>query len=325
MITKDFISRAPKTDLHVHLDGSIRIPTLIEIARQEGMELPSYTVEGLNELVFKEKYQSLGDYLTCFGYTCRAMQTPENLERVAYEFALDNLAEGVRYFEVRFAPQLHMGTMDLLTVLESVNRGLARARIEFNRRPEVVSGAEPEFKYGIIACAMRMFGPVSDYFRQFLDAHPFSKPDRIYALAAYELAQGVVKYRDLNGLPVVGFDLAGQEDGYPAHDYWKAYHFAHKNFMHKTVHAGEAYGPESIFQAITDLYAERIGHGYYLFDISKISSPEIEDREAYVRALAHYIADKRITIEVCLTSNLQTNPSIGDLGNHQFKNMRAAR
>jgi len=326
MISREFIARAPKSDLHVHLDGSIRIPTLIEIAQAEKIELPSYTVEGLNELLFKDHYASLGEYLTCFGYTCQALQTPENLERVAYEFGLDNQADGVRYVEVRFAPQLHMGGgMDLLMVLDSVRKGLDRARREFNSRPEVAAGREPGFNYGIIACAMRMFGPFSPYYKEFLQAHPFSKPERIFALASYELVQGVVRYRNEKGIPVVAFDLAGQEDGYPAHDHWKAYQYAHKNFLHKTVHAGEAYGPESIFEAITDLYAERIGHGYYLFDAGKISNPEIADPEGYVRDLAHYIADRRITIEVCLTSNLQTNPEIGEVGNHQFKNMHRAR
>ncbi len=326
MLSAEFIAKAPKSDLHVHLDGSIRIPTLIEIAKVEKIRLPSYTVEGLNELLFKENYESLPDYLTCFGYTCQAMQTPENLERVAYEFARDNQDEGVRYVEVRFAPQLHMGPrMDLETVLSSVNRGLETARREFNSRPEVKSAQEPPFNYGIIACAMRMFGAFSDYYRDFFAAHPFSKPERVYALASYELAQGTVKYRDQKGIPVVAFDLAGQEDGYPAHEHWKAYQFANKHFMHRTVHAGEAYGPESIFEAITDLYAERIGHGYYLFADDKINNPEIADPKGYVRALAQYIADKRITIEVCLTSNLQTNPEIGRLENHQFRNMRAAR
>ncbi|MEA1926787.1 MAG: adenosine deaminase family protein, partial [Candidatus Auribacterota bacterium] len=120
----------------------------------------------------------------------------------------------------------------------------------------------------------------------------------------------------------VGFDLAGPEYGFPADDHSKAFQFAQKNFLHKTVHAGEAYGPESIFQAITDLYAERIGHGYYLFDASKITNPEIEDKEKYIQNLSQYIADKRITIEVCLTSNLQTNPAIKDIREHQFRKMK---
>ena len=326
MITNDFIRDIPKSDLHVHLDGSLRVPTLIEIARREKIELPSYTEEGLNETVFKPHYASLEEYLTGFAYTVQAMQNPENLERIAYEFALDNQAEGVRYVEVRFAPQLHMGDrMDLETVLTGVNRGMERAEREFNSRPEVKSGEEPRFHYGIIACALRSFGEMSDYYRTFLKAHPFSSPKRIFGLASYELVQGVVEVRDRLGIPLVGCDLAGAEYGYPADDHWKACRYAQKKFLHKTIHAGEAYGAESIFQAITDLYAERIGHGYYLFDEDKITSPEITDKAGYIRDLSRYIADKRITIEVCLTSNLQTNPSIKDISNHRFRKMREAR
>ncbi len=326
MITKEFIRDIPKSDLHVHLDGSLRVPTLIEIARREKIKLPSYTEEGLNETVFKSHYDSLEEYLEGFAYTVQALQNPENLERVAYEFALDNQAEGVRYVEVRFAPQLHMSDrMGLETVLVSVNRGLERAEREFNSRPEVAGGEEPRFHYGIISCALRSFGEMSDYYRTFLRAHPFSSPKRIFGLASYELFQGVVEIRDRLGLPLVGGDLAGAEYGFPADDHWKAFQFAQKNFFHKTVHAGEAYGAESIFQAITDLYAERIGHGYYLFDEEKIATPEITDKARYIRNLSRYIADRRITIEVCLTSNLQTNPSIGEISNHRFKKMREAR
>jgi len=326
MITKKFIEKVPKTDLHVHLDGSLRVPTLIEIARKEDFALPSYTEEGLYQTVYKDQYESLEEYLAGFQYTVEAMQTPENMERIAYEFALDNQNEGVRYVEVRFAPQLHVNSrMDLEKVMVSVNKGLARAAREFNKRPTVLDGQEPRFVYGIIACALRSFGRMSEYFNTFLDAHPFSNQKHNFGLASYELVQGVVGVRDRLGIPIVGFDLAGPEYGFPADDHWKAFHFAQKNFLHKTVHAGEAYGPESIFQAITDLYAERLGHGYYLFDTSRITNPEIKDKKRYVQDLSQYIADKRITIEVCLTSNLQTNPAIKDMGDHQFGKMKEAR
>jgi hypothetical protein len=155
---QELIRKIPKTDLHLHLDGSVRIGTIAEIAKQEQIELPSYTVEGLNELVFKEKYASLEEYLKTFGYSCAVMQKPEYLERIAYELALDNQAEGVRYIEVRFAPQLHINkTMDMQRVLDSVDKGLLRAQQEFNQRPEVKNRTEPPFYYGIIVCAMRSF------------------------------------------------------------------------------------------------------------------------------------------------------------------------
>ncbi len=321
-----FIFEAPKSDLHVHLDGSLRVETLIELAAKEKIKLPSQSVSGLNEVLFKENYKDLGEYLTCFGYTVPVMQTPENLERIAYEFAQDNLKENVFYVEVRFAPQLHINKiMNLEDVLVSVNKGLERAQKEFNNSDIVKSGAKPRFVYGIIVCAMRSFGRFSDYFSTFIDAHPFSDPERVAALASYELAQGAIEARDKLDLPIVGFDLAGQEDGFPAKKHWKAYHFAHENFMHKTVHAGEAYGAESIFQAITELHADRIGHGYYLFDQSKITSIKIKDKQKYIDGLIQYIAEKRITIEVCLTSNMQTNPNIKKLQLHNFEKMRAAR
>ena len=104
----------------------------------------------------------------------------------------------------------------------------------------------------------------------------------------------MVKLAREEGLPVVGFDLAGEEAGYPAADHMEAYQFVHKHFMRKTVHSGEAYGPESIFQAITDCYANRIGHGTHLFDASMIKDRKVKDKTAYVEALVNYIASERI-------------------------------
>ena len=107
-ITTEFLEELPKTDLHVHLDGSLRIETVIELAKENGVDLPSHTAEGLRELVFKPTYTSLIDYLNGFVYTCAVLQTAEALDRAAYELAWDNINEGVRYIEVRFAPHLHM-------------------------------------------------------------------------------------------------------------------------------------------------------------------------------------------------------------------------
>jgi adenosine deaminase len=144
-------------------------------------------------------------------------------------------------------------------------------------------------------------------------------------MASMELARAAVIARDEHDLPVVGFDLAGEEAGYPAGDHMQAFQYAHKAFMKKTVHAGEAYGPESIFQAITDLHADRIGHGSYLLEPDAIRDPEIEDPERYVQRLGEYIADRRITLEICLTSNLQTNPQLESLAEHSFRRLRKAR
>ena len=322
---KDLITRIPKTDLHLHLDGSIRLGTIAEIGKREKIDLPSYTAEGLNELVFKEKYHDLEEYLTTFGYSCAVMQKPEYLERIAYELALDNQMEGVRYIELRFAPQLHINKiMDMEQVLDSVNKGLLRAQQEFNQRSEVKDGTEPPFYYGIIVCAMRSFNEhFSEYYANFVRAHAYSDMKSIRKMASLELAKGAVKIRDEMGIPIVGFDLAGAEKGFPPRDHWRAFQYAHENFMAKTVHAGEAYGAPSIFQAITDLHADRLGHGYYLFDMSKIDDKSITDKEQYIEKLCEYIAGHRITIEVCLTSNLQTNPTIKNLKNHAFKHMSA--
>ncbi|PID56014.1 adenosine deaminase [candidate division KSB3 bacterium] len=317
------ITQIPKTDLHLHLDGSVRPGTIADIGRQEGIELPSYSAEGLQELVFKDHYESLEEYLTTFGCSCAVMQKPEHLERIAYEVALDNLAEGVRYIEVRFAPQQHINQfMDMRRVLESVDAGLRRAQQEFNQRPEIIDGSEPAFYYGIIVCAMRSFNEYfSSYYKDFISMHSYSDLKNIRKMASDELVHGAVKIRDDTGLPIVGFDLAGAEKGYPPRDHWRAYQYAHENFMSKTVHAGEAYGAQSIFQAITELHADRIGHGYYLFDTEKIHDASIVDKKRYVDELSEYIARHRITIEVCLTSNMQTNPSIKRLEDHAFRYM----
>ena len=317
-----FIRAIPKTDLHVHLDGSIRLETIIEISKRDRLELPSYTLEGLNKTLFKDQYANLEEYLSTFAYSCAVMQTPEDLERIAYELAVDNQAEGVRYVEVRFAPQLHMNErMSMADVLAAVNRGLKKAKNEFNARPEIINGTQPPFLYGIIACAMRNIGPWSAFYSDFVNCFSYSNEEDISRLASLELAKGVLKIRDTMDIPVVGFDLAGAEAGFPAANHWEAFQLVHEGFLAKTVHAGEAYGPESIFQAITELHTDRIGHGYFLFDESRIADRGILDRPGYIRNLVQFIADRRITVEICLTSNLQTNPSVKNLKTHPFRRM----
>jgi adenosine deaminase len=328
-VSEAFLRALPKTDLHVHLDGSLRIPSLIRMARERKVTLPSETEEGLRELVFKDRYRNLVEYLQGFHYTVAVLQDTESLEQAAFELAEDNYAEGVRYFEVRFAPQLHANAhMGMDDVLRAVNKGLKRATQRANRRLATLDhgGVEPEYQYAIIVCAMRFFDAnFSAYYKDLYRVHPFSPAKQVLALGSLELAQAAVAIRDRYDIPITGFDLAGQEKGYPAEDHRKAYEYAHKNFLKKTVHAGEAYGPESIFQAITELHADRLGHGYYLLSPSMITTPSIKDKDEYVRRLAEYIADRRITLEVCLTSSMQTNPSIKELSRHAFKKMREAR
>ena len=325
-----FIQEMPKTDLHLHLDGSLRIPSLIDMAKAGNIKMPSYTEEGLKETVFKSQYANLGEYLHGFQYTCSALRDLENIERASYELAWDNINENVYYIEVRFAPQLMMDIERGLTfeaVMIAANKGFEKAKKEFNNSTDVKSGVRPEFHYGIISCAMRKFGPkgYSPYYTNFYKAMEYSKEMDVIRAGAMQMVRAAVKVRDELGIPIVSIDLAGQEDGYPPGKFKDIYAYAHQHFMHKTVHAGEAYGAESIFQAITECYADRIGHGYYLFNEEKIMDETVKDKKKYLESLISFVADKRTTIEVCLTSNLQTNPSIKDIKDHNFKHMLANR
>ena len=315
-----FIREIPKTDLHLHLDGSLRLSTLIQMAKDRKVQLPSFTEEGMNELVFKSSYKNLDEYLTGFAWTGQVLQDAEALAQAARELALDNFAEGVRYCEVRFAPQLHMRRgFSFEQVMAAVDDGLRKARAEINA---AIPADDPPFEYGIIVCAMRFFTrQFSPYYRDFCATHAYSSPLEITQLASLELARATVKLREETAIQVVGLDLAGSEHGNPASAHQAAYTYITKNFLPRTVHAGEAYGPESIFQAITDLHADRIGHGLHLFNAGLIRSDPPRGKAAYVENLVNAIAEKRVTIEVCLTSNMQTSPGIGDIRTHSFSRM----
>lgn len=321
--TSQFIREIPKSDLHLHLDGSLRIPTLIELAHEHGVVLPSDTESGLMEQVFKERYANLGEYLQGFGLTCSVMRDAPSLERIAAELVEDNIAEGVRYIEVRFAPQLHMHEQfDMPEVLRAVANGLATGARAHNASEAVKSGEDIPFESGIIVCAMRSIKPfMSPYYEKLFQLFAGAPLRELCSLASMELVRRAVAIREEEGLPIVGFDLAGEEAGYPAAYHTEAYQYAHRNFLRKTVHAGEAYGPESIFQAITDCHANRIGHGTWLFGADKIQSRQIQDPDAYVADLADYIASQRITLEVCVTSNLQTIPGFKGIADHPLRKM----
>lgn len=318
----EFLLKIPKSDIHLHLDGSLRLATLIDLAKQEKIKLPAYTEAGMRKEVFKDKYKNLGEYLRGFSYTVAVMQRAENIERISYELALDNISEGVRYVEVRFAPQQHCSQN--LTPSEAVRaavRGFQRAQDEHNTSATVKRGEDVEFHFGMILCAMRSFNKeMSPYYAALIQALEHTKKDEIFALASSELARTAVILKK-EGMPIVGFDLAGEEEGYPAVDHWKAYQYVHEAFIRKTVHAGEAYGPESIFQAITECHANRIGHGTHLFDIDSIKDKSVKNKKQYVEDLAGYIASERIGVEVCITSNLQTLPSIKDVSKHPIAQM----
>lgn len=323
MLTTEMIRAVPKSDLHVHLDGSMRLSTLVDLARSRQVDLPSYEEQGLCELVFKPSYANLTEYLAGFSYTCRVLQDDEALEQVACELAEDALAEGVRYLEVRLAPQLHASrSTELYDVLAAVTRGLNRAAAAFNVKAAVTQGHELPFHFGLIVCAMRNFSPgMSPFYDQLFALLPRMPHKELVALAALEAARTAVDARERLGLPVVGFDLAGEEAGFRAGHHTAAYQEVHRHFLGKTVHAGEAYGPESIDEAITRCHADRIGHGTWLFAPERIADPAIVDRERYVAALVEYIASRRIAIEVCPTSNLQTMPELGGMASHPVRRM----
>ncbi|MHC5063042.1 MAG: adenosine deaminase family protein, partial [Planctomycetota bacterium] len=288
----------------------------------------SSTPEGLRKLVFKRAYKNLPEYLRGFEFTVASLQDREALERVAYELCWDCREENVFYIEIRFAPQLHVHRgFDICDVIAAVAKGVERAKREINRAAEIKSGRLPRFEAGLIVCAMRYFLPVfSEHYKAYFEALPLTPKQKIYSLASLELARAAVMAVEEKGLPVVGIDLAGQERGFPAQDHRDAYQLVHDHFLGKTVHAGEDYGPESIFQAITDCHADRIGHGTWLFSANRIHERSIRDRSSYVEKLVRYVADRRITLEVCLTSNQQTIPEFReDLAKHPFRKMRRAK
>jgi adenosine deaminase len=250
------IRALPKAELHCHLDGSIRASTLLELGREYGQAMPAPTPEVLEKVMAARDVRDLDEYLGRFEVTLSVLQTSHALSRVARELVEDAAADGVRYIEVRFCPALNVrGSLSLTDVMDAVLGGLA----------------EGERLYGVLArvivCALRSMPPA----------------------LSRELAELAVAYR---GRGVVGFDLAGGEHGNPAAAHAAAFDLARRRGLAVTVHAGEAFGFESIKQAVFDLCADRVGHGTRLYEDARLAS---------------YITDRRITLEICLTSNVQTH------------------
>ena len=254
-LTEDLIKSLPKADLHCHLDGSLRLETVWDLAQKNNVKLPAESLEELKALLQPGGSQKLTDYLKLFEIPISVMQTEKALSRVAYELAQDAASENVRYLEVRFAPILHIQKgLRLTAVMDAVLDGLGRGEKDF------------EIKTGVIVCGIRNINPET----------------------SLRLADLTVAYKNRG---VVGFDLAGAEDQYPAKDHREAFYLILNNNINCTVHAGEDYGPESIHQALHYLNAHRLGHGTRLK----------EDGD-----LLNYVNDHRIPLEICLTSNLQT-------------------
>ncbi|GGY27861.1 adenosine deaminase [Streptomyces omiyaensis] len=269
--TADQIRRAPKVLLHDHLDGGLRPGTIIELAREQGYSrLPETEPDKLG-IWFREAADSgsLERYLETFAHTCAVMQTREALFRVAAECAVDLAEDGVVYAEVRYAPEQHLEAgLTLEEVVEAVNEG-------FREGERLARAAGHRIRVGALLTAMR------------------------HAARALEIAELANRYRD-DG--VVGFDIAGAEAGYPPTRHLDAFEYLKRENNHFTIHAGEAFGLPSIWQALQWCGADRLGHGVRIIDDIEVG----EDGEVRLGRLAAYVRDKRIPLEMCPTSNLQT-------------------
>src|SRR3990172_3678185 len=277
--TKEFLRSVPKVLLHDHLDGGLRPQTVIELAKDLGYKkLPTTDAGELGEWFLRGATRgSLPLFLEGFDHTCGVMQTEEALERVAYEMLEDMKKDGVVYVETRFAPAFHVQKgLHQETVVRSVLRGLERGKRDF--------GVE----FGVILCAMRSMKP------------QFSE----------EIAELTADFRDHG---VVGFDLAREEGGYPPKKHIDPFHYIQRENLSITVHAGEAFGKESIWQAIQWCGAHRIGHATRLIEDMKIKDGTVQN----MGTLAQYVLDKRIPLEICLTSNIHTG-AVKNLQDHPF-------
>jgi adenosine deaminase len=266
----DQIKRVPKALLHDHLDGGLRPETIIEIAQQIGYKkLPTNDPKQLGDW-FEESCNShsLVRYLETFSHTIAVMQSKEAIIRVSRECAIDLARDGVVYAEVRGAPELFTEqglTLDQVVeaTLEGYKQGMAEAAREGNK-----------IRVESLLCGMR-------------------QNDR-----SQEAAAAVVKYRNKG---VVGFDIAGPEDGFPPTNQLETFEYLRKENAHFTIHAGEAYGLPSIWEAIQICGAERLGHGVRIIDDIDFSGDKPK-----LGPLASYVRDRRIPLELCPTSNLQT-------------------
>ncbi|MEV4296144.1 adenosine deaminase [Microbispora rosea] len=275
--TLEEIRRAPKVLLHDHLDGGLRSGTIVDLARDCGHTLPTYD-PGELAVWFRDAADSgsLERYLETFSHTVGVMQTREALVRVAAECAEDLADDGVMYAEVRYAPEQHTSQgLSLDEVVEAVLEGF--------RLGSAGPDGKPRIRVGTLLTAMR------------------------HQARSMEIAELAVRYRDLG---VVGFDIAGAEAGYPPTRHLDAFEYLQRENAHFTIHAGEGFGLPSIWQAIQWCGADRLGHGVRIIDDITVS----DDGEAKLGRLAAYVRDKRIPLEMCPTSNLQTGaaPSIAE-------------
>jgi adenosine deaminase len=270
-VPSDLILRAPKVLLHDHLDGGLRPATIIDLAAQTGYGLlPSTKPDELADwFLTAANSGSLELYLQTFAHTVAVMQTPEAIRRVARECAIDLAADGVVYAEVRFAPELHCEHgMDLHAVVDETLAGFAEGQ------SESAASGHP-IRIGVLLTAIRS------------------------AAKSSEIAKLAVEYRDRG---VVGFDIAGAEAGFPPTRHLDAFEYLRRENAHFTIHAGEAFGLPSIWEAIQWCGADRLGHGVRIVDDITTGA----DGHPLLGRLAAYVRDMRIPLEMCPSSNVQT-------------------
>jgi adenosine deaminase len=264
-LSSETIAGLPKVVLHDHLDGGLRPATVIELADAIGHPLPSTDPTELAAWFHRgANRRDLALYLECFAHTAGVMQTVDGLHRVARECAEDLAADGVVYAEVRFAPELH------------TERGLSR--------DEVVEAVLDGFRSGAAGTRLTV-GTLVTAMRT--------------AAVSRDIAELAVRHRDAG---VVGFDIAGREKGFPPTLHLDAFQYCQRENFHITIHAGEAFGLPSIWEAIQYCGAERLGHGIRIVDDITIGPDGTES----LGRLAHFVRDRRIPLEVCPTSNVHT-------------------
>ncbi|CDQ46277.1 MULTISPECIES: adenosine deaminase [Mycolicibacterium] len=288
-LTLDLIKQAPKALLHDHLDGGLRPATVLELAEQTGYaDLPATDADELATFFRTAAHSgSLVRYLEPFAHTVGVMQTPEALHRVAYECVEDLAEDNVVYAEVRFAPELHIdGGLSLDAVVDAVLDGFAEGE-------KAAAGAGRPIVVRCLVTAMR------------------------HAARSREIAELAVRFRDRG---VVGFDIAGAEAGYPPSRHLDAFEYMRSNNARFTIHAGEAFGLPSIHEAIAFCGADRLGHGVRIADDITVA----EDGTLELGRLAALLRDKRIPLELCPSSNVQTG-AVDSIAEHPFDLLARAR
>ncbi len=292
----DFLLRLPKAELHVHLDGSLRPSTMLELAAERGIEMPATSPDALERYMVVSDAANLEEYLARFHLTLSVMQDAEAIERIAYELAEDHAQEAVRYLEARFSPGLNaQRELEPHDALEAALRGLRRAEADFPIRT------------GVIVCALRSLPPED----------------------SLEMADLAVAYA---GRGVCAFDVAGAEAGNPVKDHMKALEVAHDAGLPVTIHAGEGFGASSIRQAIEEGQAGRIGHGTRLvedldlfeqvraagiaLEVCQTSNVQTRVAPSHAEHPLRHFYEEGLTVCICTDNRLMSGVTLTDEYEH---------